>query len=129
MSQVRAGAAGLVSDLSLQTAFVDPYAGGGTVTNYPNPFHPPAERTMLAYVLADDARVTLRIFTLSGEPVRHESFERGGTGGRAGLNEWSWDGRNGSGSVVASGGYIALIEAQGTGETLHVMRRKIAVVR
>jgi hypothetical protein len=129
MSLVRAGAAGLVSDLSLQTAFVDPYAGGGTVTNYPNPFHPPAERTTLAYVLADDARVTLRLFTLSGEPVRHETFERGGTGGRAGLNEWAWDGRNGSGSVVASGGYITLIEAQGTGETLHLMRRKIAVVR
>jgi hypothetical protein len=31
--------------------------------------------------------------------------------------------------VVASGGYIALIEAHGTGETLHVIRRKLAVVR
>ena len=50
-------------------------------------------------------------------------------GGSSGLNQFLWDGRNGSGSVVASGGYVALIEAEGTGETLHVMRRKIAVVR
>lgn len=47
----------------------------------------------------------------------------------AGLNQWTWDGRNGNGDVVASGGYIAFIEAQGNGSTLHVMRRKIAVVR
>jgi len=127
--QVRVAAAGLVTDLPLTTAFVDPNAGGGTVTNYPNPFHPPAEGTTLAWVLADEARVTLRIFTLSGEPVRRETFERGATGGQGGMNEWIWDGRNGNGTVVASGGYIALIEAQGAGETLHVMRRKIAVVR
>ena len=39
------------------------------------------------------------------------------------------DGKNGKGQVVASGGYIALIEAQGQGSTLNVIRRKIAVVR
>jgi hypothetical protein len=31
--------------------------------------------------------------------------------------------------VVASGGYVALVEAQGTGETQYVIRRRIAVVR
>ena len=46
-----------------------------------------------------------------------------------GLNTWMWDGRNGAGELVASGGYIVLVEAQGAGQTLHVMRRKIAVVR
>ena len=57
------------------------------------------------------------------------TFARGDVGGRAGLNEWQWDGRNGMGTVVSTGGYILLVEAAGTGETLHVMRRKIAVVR
>jgi flagellar hook assembly protein FlgD len=47
----------------------------------------------------------------------------------SGLNEFVWDGRNGDGKYVASGGYIALIEAQGKGETVNTMRRKIAVVR
>ena len=57
------------------------------------------------------------------------SATRGAPGGSAGLNTFVWDGRNGDGSVVASGGYQVLIEAQGTGETLHIIRRKIGVVR
>jgi FlgD Ig-like domain len=129
MTRLRASSGGLQADLDLQTAFVDPSAPGGYVTNYPNPFHPPSQPTTIAYQLADDAQVSLRIFTLSGSLVRHESFDRGAQGGTAGLNEWAWDGRNGDGRLVASGGYIALVEAQGNGETLHVMRRRIAVVR
>jgi flagellar hook assembly protein FlgD len=46
-----------------------------------------------------------------------------------GLNEVQWDGRNGKGDFVSSGGYILVIEANSEGETLHVMRRKLAVVR
>ena len=69
------------------------------------------------------------IFTQTGDLVRREDFARTSIGGVSGLNEWVWDGRNGDGAVVASGGYIALVEAEGIGQTLHVMRRKIAVVR
>jgi len=127
--RVRASASGFTADLDIQTAFVDPNAAGGTVTSYPNPFHPPGQGTTIAYKLADHARVTLRIFTPQGDLVLQKVFDRAGPGGTAGLNEYVWDGRNGDGSVVASGGYLALIEAEGTGETLHVMRRKIAVVR
>jgi hypothetical protein len=127
--RIRASAAGVVAELDLETAFVDPDAAGGHVTNYPNPFHPPQEPTTIAYKLGDHADVTLRIFTVSGDLVLQRRYDRGAAGGTAGLNEVLWDGRNGEGRVVASGGYIALIEAQGTGETLHVIRRKIAVVR
>jgi len=129
MGRVRASASGLITDLDLQTAYVDPYAAGGYVSNYPNPFHPPSELTTIAYKLDDHATVTMRIFTLSGDLVLQRRFASGDPGGQAGLNEVAWDGRNGEGHVVASGGYIALIEAQGTGETLHVIRHKIAVVR
>ena len=113
----------------LETAFVDPSAAGGFGTNYPNPFHPPTQSTTIAYKLDDLASVTLRIFTLSGDLVYRKEFAKGDPGGMAGLNEVTWDGRNGKGEVVASGGYITLIEAQGSGETMHVIRRKIAVVR
>ena len=129
MGRVRASASGLTADLDLQTAFVDPNAAGGYVSNYPNPFHPPLESTKIAYKLDDYASVTLRIFTLNGNLVLQQQFSSGDPGGRPGLNEYSWDGKNGEGHVVASGGYIALIEAKGTGETLHVIRHKIAVVR
>jgi len=127
--RVRASSSGFAAELDIQTAFVDPDAAGGTVTSYPNPFHPPTQGVTIAYKLADHAHVTLRIFTAQGDLVLRKSFERAGPGGLSGLNEFVWDGRNGDGSVVASGGYLALIEAEGTGETLHVMRRKIAVVR
>jgi len=127
--RIRASAAGIVTDLDLTTAFVDPNAQGGHFTNYPNPFHPPTEGTTLAWKLDDFAEVTLRIFTASGDLVRRQVFERNAPGGMAGLNEWVWDGRNGEGRVVSSGGYVALIEAAGTGETQYVIRRRIAVVR
>ena len=129
IGRIRATAGALYADLDLETAFVDPTKGGGYATNYPNPFHPPEEPTTIAYKLDDDATVTLRIYTQTGSLVFREVFQRGAQGGRAGLNEFAWDGRNGEGRIVSSGGYLALIEAQGTGETMHVIRRKIAVVR
>jgi hypothetical protein len=127
--RLRADSGPITAELDLETAFVDPSAKGGTVTNYPNPFHPPDQPTTIAYKLDDAAAVTIRIFTQSGDLVLRQTFDRGAEGGRAGLNQFVWDGRNGAHELVASGGYLALIEAQGTGETLHVMRRKIAAVR
>jgi len=129
IDRIRATSGGLQTEIDLQTAFVDPYAPGGHITNYPNPFHPPQQSTIIAYKLSDNATVTMRIFTLSGDLVLRRTYDRGGPGGLQGLNEVTWDGKNGKGEVVSSGGYIALIEAQGTGETLHVIRRKLAVVR
>ena len=126
---LRASVGALIADLLLETAFVDPNAAGGSVTNYPNPFHPGEQPTTIAWKLDDDASVRLRIYTQSGDLVFDRTFNRGETGGTAGLNEFQWDGRNGGGHLVASGGYLALVEAQGTGETLHVMRRKLAAVR
>jgi len=119
----------LSQDLDLEVAFVDPTAGGGFVTNYPNPFHAGSEGTTVAYKLDDMANVTIRIYTTTGSLVRREVFAKDASGGKQGLNEWVWDGKNGKGEFVSSGGYIAFIEAQGTGETVNVIRRKIAVVR
>ena len=127
--RIRASSGSLVTEMDLQVAFVDPTAAGGFVTNYPNPFHAGAEGTTIAYKLDDFATVSLRIFTTSGSLVRRMTFARGTPGGNPGLNEWVWDGKNGKGEVVSSGGYVAFIEAQGTGETLHVIKHKIAVVR
>jgi len=126
---VRASSGGVSSDLTIEVSLVDPNAPGGTVTNFPNPCHPPLQGTTLAYKLDDNASVKIRIFSQTGQLVKEVNFDRGVTGGVTGLNTWMWDGRNGAGEVVASGGYIVLVEAQGAGQTLHVMRRKIAVVR
>jgi len=125
---VRAVSGALSVDLDIETALVDPNASGGSLTNYPNPFHPDESPTTVAYVLADNASVHFRIYTLSGGLVLDQQFIAGDMGGQAGLNEVSWDGRNGAGEFVASGGYILFIEAEGNGATMHVMRRKIGVV-
>lgn len=128
-SLVRANSGEIISELEIETALVNPNAPGGHITNYPNPFHPQEKATVIAYKLSDDAEVTLRVFTLSGSLVMRRDFSRGGAGGTMGLNEVEWDGKNGKGDFVASGGYIVVVEAEGNGETLHVMRRKVAVVR
>jgi hypothetical protein len=129
IDRIRASSNGLFDELDIETALVDPSTLAGTVTNYPNPFHPSEAPTTIAYKIADDAVVTLRIFTLTGDLVLRKDFQGGGSGGSVGLNEFKWDGRNGEGEYVSSGGYILVIEAVGNGETLHVMRRKLAVVR
>ena len=128
-SRIRADSNGLSAELDLVTALVDPHAAGGTITNYPKPFYPGVPPTTIAYKLDDAATVTLKIFSLGGDLVREEVFAPGSTGAFAGLNTFVWDGENGDGKLVASGGYIVFIEAQGGGETSHVMRRKIAAVR
>ncbi len=129
VDRIRASSGALEQFLDLQVGLVNPTAAGGYVTNFPNPFHPPTQLTTLAYKLDDQASVTIRIFTQTGSLVRETQFGRGQPGGEAGLNQFVWDGKNGEGQVVASGGYLALIEAEGTGGTLHVIRRRIAVVR
>jgi len=129
VDRVRATSGALTAEMDIETALVDPNAAGGHITNYPNPFHPGEAPTTIAYVLDDNATVSLKIYTLSGALVLERSFPPSGPGGSVGLNEFVWDGRNGAGDVVASGGYIAVVNAEGAGETLHTMRRKIAVVR
>jgi len=128
MTRVVAACAGFAADLDVETALVDKDAPGGTVTNYPNPFHPDEAPTTIAYVLDDDARVRLRIYTLSGGLVLDREYAPGSDGGSAGLNEVAWDGRNGDGAPVASGGYVLYVQAEGEGATMHVMRRKLGVV-
>jgi hypothetical protein len=127
--RVHAVSGALSADLDIETAFVDPSAAGGYITNYPNPFHPGEAATTIAYKLDDNATVTLKIFTITGGLVWQKSYTPGSQGGSAGLNTVLWDGKNGKGDVVASGGYVLRIEAAGQGETLHTMTRKIAVVR
>jgi hypothetical protein len=125
-----AAQSGLFSaEIELQTAFVDPSAPGGTIASYPNPFHPRETAATIAYKLSDNANVTLEVFALSGGRVLLKEFRNGTAGGQVGLNEFVWDGKNGQGNFVASGGYLVVIRAEGPGQTMHDMRRKIAVVQ
>jgi hypothetical protein len=126
---IRATSGFLSAELNLETALVDPAAAAGSITSYPNPFHPGEAPTTIAYKLAADARVAMKIYSLSGAEVFETAIEMGDVGGREGLNEFRWDGRNGRGDVVSSGGYVLVLQADRNGETIHTLRRRIAVVR
>jgi len=126
---IRASSGELIDDLNLQVALVDPDAAGGYLTNYPNPFHPNEAPTTIAWKLSNDASVRMQIYTLTGALVLDRAYQPGEQGGTLGLNEITWDGRNGDGEIVASGGYILAVEAQSGGETIHTMRRRVGVVR
>lgn len=125
--QVHAG--GLATAMEIVTSLMDPAADGGALGNYPNPFHPDDGATTIIYMLSRAADVTMRFFTLGGNLVLRREFAADGEGGRAGVNQVGWDGRNGDGEVVASGGYILDLEARSNGETIHQSRCRIGVVR
>ncbi len=125
---VTAACGGLSAGCDVVTAEIDPAAAAGYLTNYPNPFHPGDGPTTIAWKLDAASEVRLRIYTTSGGLVLDRRFAAGGPGGSNGNNEFTWDGKNGDGVDVASGGYVLRVEAQGSGTTQHVMRRKVGVV-
>jgi hypothetical protein len=92
--------------------------------NYPNPAN--GERTVIPFSVADEAEVTLRIFTLDGQPVRTFDWGRIGPGTFSGpdADGRGWDLTNASGQPVAAGIYLYQLQA---GD--HVETRKMAVVR
>ena len=86
--------------------------------NYPNPFNP---ETTIRYDLSSDAIVSLAVYNIAGQVVRKlvdgESLA-------AGQYQAVWDGRNESGTSVASGMYFYLLRA---GD--YVAKRKMVLLR
>ena len=96
-------------------------------SNFPNPFAAGRSPTTFVYALASDARVTLRVWTASGDEVVTllSSAPRS-----AGLHQQDrWDGRNGAGRVVTHGAYLAELIVEYIGGGRERVLRKVAVVR
>ncbi len=91
------------------------------ITNRPNPFNPNENETMILFRPTTSGVVTITIYDLYGGVVYSE--QRDVTAGVEVL-DFSWDGRNGKGRVVANGGYICRVHGNGMD-----LRRKIAVVK
>jgi hypothetical protein len=95
--------------------------------NFPNPFAAGREVTAFAFYLPAPGRVSLRIWTARGEPVRTvlESASL-----LSGLHQSdAWDGRNGHGAVVANGVYVAELTVQLDDGTQQRLMRRVAVLR
>jgi hypothetical protein len=98
------------------------------VEMYPSPFNVARhERLRIEYVLKEDADVSVRIFSLSGEFVLDRSFAKGAPGGSAGPQEFFWDGTNARGRYVGTGGYIVKMWLN-TGRSNLAISRKVGVI-
>ena len=84
---------------------------------YPNPFNPNRKPVTVQYSLRNADKVDMAIFDLMGNLVKTWAVPSGDNGAKAGLNQVTWDGRNGQGTVVANGGYI--VSVTGDGKTKH----------
>ncbi len=91
--------------------------------NWPNPFDPTQGPTQIGIHLSEPATVVLRIYTLTGSPVRELSQYVNGSGNQV----VTWDGNNSSGSRVPPGGYIIRVEKRYAGSS-EVQKLKVAVL-
>ncbi len=90
------------------------------VAAYPNPFNPEREPTRVLFSLERPARVTARIYTVSGRLVW-----RGEMAADGGRNALSWEGRDEVGDPVANGVYLVQLTAKqedGGGTAKHLER-------
>lgn len=108
----------VVQEVNLYTTAA--LASDKQITNRPNPFRAGKEPTLILFNPPADGPARMIIYDLYGATVTTANIEA-----RAGVaNQFTWDGRDGDGDVVANGGYICRIT--GTG---YDIRRKIAVVK
>lgn len=85
--------------------------GGGVadILPYPSPFNPNKEKVKIRYLIAEDSRVTIKLYDKAGKIVCKliQSEHR-----NAGTNEEEWDGKNYAGEKLATGAYIVEIVAK-----------------
>jgi hypothetical protein len=74
--------------------------------NSPNPFNPV---TKIRFAVSKDSKVALRVYNVRGQLVKTLANERMAQG----MHEVNWDGRDASGSHVASGVYYARVASEG----------------
>ena len=84
---IQVASAGFTTAMEIMTSLLDPGSSGGTISNYPNPFHPGDGGTTITYVLSNEASVNMRLFTLSGTLVFKREYPAGQMGGSEGINE------------------------------------------
>jgi methionine-rich copper-binding protein CopC len=88
---------------------------------YPNPFNPCKQDITIQYYLINDSDVAIAIYDLLGNLVKTWEIPAGEMNARTGLNQLTWNGRNGSGDIVANGGYILFVHSDGQKKKFKVL--------
>lgn len=96
------------------------------ITNYPNPFKPGETKTTIAFSVAPQTNVTVKIYDLIGNLVKVLKEEKAGDN----YTEYmiTWDGRDDTDKVVANGVYICYVIASSPNST-EVKYRKILALK
>ena len=82
----------------------------------------------VSYQLSADATVSVEIYTLSGWLIYRDEDEIGSTGGKLGVNDnFTWDGRNRQGEMVAPGVYFCNVTATDANGNISREAKKIVV--
>ena len=101
----------------------------------PVPFTPGAgAKLSINYILSKDSKVTVRVYSLSGQLVKEFVSLSGAEGGRGDTsgynNKIEWDGANGDGMTIASGVYLVRIVSEPADGTEKIVEsKKIMVIR
>jgi len=100
------------------------------VSNYPNPvrFDKGHEKTIITYILKEDADVDVYLYDMMGYLVKKWNFRKGKKGGVAGENHFEWFGLNEVGASVAKGGYLMRIVVHSSEGTVE-KTRKIGIIK
>ncbi len=77
--------------------------------NFPNPFNP---STNITFALPFASNVVLKIFDTMGREVYRTALD----GLSEGVQQITWNGKNNSGNIVASGTYIYTLDVVGSGD-------------
>ena len=72
--------------------------------NYPNPFNP---STTIRYEIPKESRVVIKVYNLLGQEVKTLINKTQGRG----IHTMTWDGKDNTGRIVASGVYLYRLEA------------------
>jgi len=115
------------NNLSVRSADVTLIEGGqfqvARAYNYPNPVK---NETDFTFALNQAARVTISIYTLSGQPVQHLESHFA----LPGFQSIHWNGRDAYGALVGNGVYLYKIKATATtGDDTDTYIGKLAITR
>ncbi len=97
---------------------------------YPNPVNPKIAPASISYYISNDSEVTIKIFTITGKPVKTILDKALKIKAGNGHTEDIWDGKNEKGQDVLSGVYLCALEVKdkSTGKTTKLVK-KMAVLR
>jgi hypothetical protein len=95
---------------------------------YPNPMGIGTNTMVFAYYLQGSANITFEIYDPFGNLVLKRDWDAGTNYAQAGMNRFTWNGRNDKNVRVASGIYYAIIRAWTHTATVFNKKLKVGVV-